>query len=201
MKIFTLFLFMTVGVFSGAKHYFKEDESTITNVEIERINSRITDIRNMINADRRYNSKIAFLIDMKVPSGKNRFFVYDLEKNEVIDQGLVAHGSGSETGIKGMLKFSNMPNSNCTALGRYSIGKTYKGIFGKAYRLAGLDETNNKALERAIVLHAYSAVPLLEQDYYISNSHGCPMVNEEFFKRIQKIIDSSKTNILMDIYY
>lgn len=200
MKIFTLFMFMTVSVFTGAKHYFKE-ESTITNVEIERINSRITDIKNMINSDHKYNSKIVFLIDMKVPSGKNRFFVYDLEKNEVIDQGLVAHGSGSETGIKGMLRFSNTPNSNCTALGKYSVGKTYKGIFGKAYRLAGLEETNNKALERAIVLHSYSAVPYDEQDYYISNSHGCPMVNEEFFKRIQKLIDSSKTNILMDIYY
>jgi len=27
------------------------------------------------------------------------------------------------------------------------------------------------------------------------------MVNEQFFKRIEKIIDSSKSNILLDIYY
>ncbi|MBS7253744.1 murein L,D-transpeptidase catalytic domain-containing protein [Flavobacterium branchiicola] len=201
MKIFTLFLFMTVGVFTGFKHYICEEESTITEVELERINTRIVDIKKMIEIDHKYNSKIVFLVDMKVPSGKNRFFVYDLEKSEVVDQGLVAHGSGSETGIKGMLKFSNLPNSNCTALGRYSIGKTYRGIFGKAYRLAGLEETNNNALKRAIVLHSYSAVPYDEQNYYISNSHGCPMVNEEFFKRIEKIIDSSKSNILMDIYY
>lgn len=191
---------MTVGFLTGSKHYFKE-ESTITNVEIERINSRIGNIRNMITLDNRYNAKIAFLVDMKVPSGKNRFFVYDLENNKIIDQGLVAHGSGSETGVKGILKFSNTPNSNCTALGKYAIGKTYKGIFGKAYRLAGLEDTNNNALERAIVLHYYSAVPADEQDYYISNSHGCPMVNEQFFKRIEKIIDSSKSNIILDIYY
>lgn len=200
MKLFSLFLFMTVGFFTGSNHYFKE-ESSITSVEIERINNRVDEIRNMINIDHKYNQKIAFLVDMKVPSGKNRFFVYDLEKNEIIDQGLVAHGSGSETGIKGMLRFSNTPNSNCTALGRYSIGKTYKGIFGKAYRLAGLDETNNNALKRAIVLHYYSAVPSEEQEYYISNSHGCPMVSEQFFKRIEKIIDSSKSNIILDIYY
>ncbi len=190
---------MTVSFFTGTKLSFKEE--AISNIEMERINSRIIDLKSMINIDHKYNQKIAFLIDMKVPSGKNRFYVYDLEKNKVIDQGLVAHGSGSETGIKGMLKFSNLPNSNCTALGRYSIGKTYRGIFGKAYRLAGLEESNNNALKRAIVLHSYSAVPLEEQDYYISNSHGCPMVNEQFFKRIEKIIDSSKSNIIMDIYY
>ncbi|BDU26547.1 MULTISPECIES: murein L,D-transpeptidase catalytic domain-containing protein [unclassified Flavobacterium] len=200
MKIFYLFLFVTVGFLTGSKLSFKEDDA-ISTIEMERINSRIIDLKNMINIDHKYNQKIAFLIDMKVPSGKNRFFVYDLEKNVIIDQGLVAHGSGSETGIKGMLKFSNMPNSNCTALGRYAVGKTYKGIFGKAYRLAGLEESNNNALKRAIVLHSYSAVPLEEQDYYISNSHGCPMVNEQFFKRIEKIIDGSKSNILMDIYY
>lgn len=191
---------MTVGVLTGSKHYFKE-ESTISTVEIERINTRIGDIRNMINLDKRYNTKIAFLVDMRIPSGKNRFFVYDLENNKILDQGLVAHGSGSETGIKGMLKFSNTPNSNCTALGKYSIGKNYKGIFGKAYRLAGLEETNNNALQRAIVLHSYSAVPADEQDYYISTSHGCPMVSEQFFKRIEKIIDNSKSNIILDIYY
>ncbi|KRD57574.1 hypothetical protein ASE40_14490 [Flavobacterium sp. Root935] len=200
MKIFYLFLFVTVGFLTGSKLSFKEDDA-ISTIEMERINSRIIDLKNMINIDHKYNQKIAFLIDMKVPSGKNRFFVYDLEKNVIIDQGLVAHGSGSETGIKGMLKFSNMPNSNCTALGRYAVGKTYKGIFGKAYRLAGLEESNNNALKRAIVLHSYSAVPLEEQDYYISNSHGCPMVNEQFFKRIEKLIDGSKSNILMDIYY
>ena len=200
MKIFSLFLFMTVGFLTGSKHYLKE-ESAITSVEIERINIRVEELRSRINNEHKYNTKIAFLIDMRVPSGKNRFFVYDLENNKILDQGLVAHGSGSETGIKGMLKFSNEPNSNCTALGKYAIGKNYKGIFGKAYRLTGLEETNNNALKRAIVLHYYSAVPYEEQDYYISRSHGCPMVNEQFFKRIEKIIDSSKSDILMDIYY
>lgn len=199
MKLFYLVLFMTVSFFTGTKLSFKEE--SISSIEMERINNRIVNLKSMINIDHKYNQKIAFLIDMKVPSGKNRFYVYDLEKNQIIDQGLVAHGSGSETGIKGMLKFSNLPNSNCTALGRYSIGKTYRGIFGKAYRLAGLEESNNNALKRAIVLHSYSAVPLEEQDYYISNSHGCPMVNEQFFKRIEKIIDNSKSNIIMDIYY
>ncbi len=200
MKIFNLFLFVTVGFLTSAKLYFKE-ETVMTSLEIERMNSKVSEIKSMINIDHKYNTKIAFLVDMKVPSGKNRFYVYDLENNKILDQGLVAHGSGSETGIKGNLRFSNTPNSNCTALGRYVIGKNYKGIFGKAYRLTGLDETNNNAEKRAIVLHSYSAVPADEQDYYISMSHGCPMVSETFFKRIEKIIDSSKSNIILNVYY
>jgi hypothetical protein len=200
MKIFSLFFFMTVGLFTGTKHYYK-NETTISSVEIERINTRVSEIRNMISIDPKYNTKIAFFVDMRIPSGKNRFFVYDLVNNKIIDEGLVAHGSGSETGIKGSLKFSNEPNSNCTALGRYAIQNCYKGGFGKAYKLSGLDETNNNALKRAIVLHSYSAVPYDEQDYYISNSHGCPMVSEQFFKRLEKYIDTSKSNIVLDIYY
>ncbi|WP_409994012.1 murein L,D-transpeptidase catalytic domain-containing protein [Flavobacterium poyangense] len=165
------------------------------------MNSKISEIKEKIAVGSTYNTKIAFLIDMKIKSGRNRFFVYDLVNDAIIDQGLVAHGSGSETAIKGDLKFSNEPNSNCTSLGRYSIEKCYKGMFGKAYRLSGLDATNSNALKRAIVLHSYSAVPCEEQDYYISNSKGCPMVNEDFFKRIEKLIDTSKSKIILDIYY
>lgn len=199
MKIFNLILFVIAGVvFTSSKPYFKDEPNSL---ELERINYQIDGIKTMINNNPKYNSKIAFFVDMKIPSGKNRFFVYDLVNNKILDQGLVAHGCGSETGVKGSLKFSNEPNSNCTSLGRYSIGKNYKGIFGKAYRLTGLDETNSKAMERAIVLHHYSAVPYEEQDHYISRSHGCPMVNEQFFKRIEKIIDTSKSNILLNIYY
>lgn len=199
MKLFYLILFVTAGFFNTSKLNFKNEN--MTDAEIERFNYQLNEIKEVISTDSKYNKKIAFLVDMRIKSGKNRFFVYDLVNNKILDQGLVAHGSGSETQVRGELKFSNEPNSNCTALGRYSIEKCYKGIFGKAYRLHGLDETNNNALKRAIVLHHYSAVPEQEQDYYISRSKGCPMVNEQFFKRIEKIIDNSKSKIVLDIYY
>lgn len=199
MKLFYLILFVTAGFFNTSKLNFKNEN--MTDAEIERFNYQLNEIKEVISTDSKYNKKIAFLVDMRIKSGKNRFFVYDLVNNKILDQGLVAHGSGSETQVRGELKFSNEPNSNCTALGRYSIEKCYKGIFGKAYRLNGLDETNSNALKRAIVLHHYSAVPEEEQDYYISRSKGCPMVNEQFFKRIEKIIDNSKSKIVLDIYY
>lgn len=199
MKIFNLVLFLTTSFFTVSKPVFKKE--AMTTLEIERFNTHLLEMKELLQMNHNYNSKIAFFVDMKIKSGKNRFFVYDLVNNKIIDEGLVAHGSGSETGIRGDLKFSNEPNSNCTSLGRYCIGKAYTGMFGKSYKLAGLDETNSNAMKRAVVLHSYSAVPEEEQDYYIANSHGCPMVSENFFKRLQKIIDSSKSPILLNVYY
>ncbi|KIA99643.1 MULTISPECIES: murein L,D-transpeptidase catalytic domain-containing protein [unclassified Flavobacterium] len=198
MKILYLILFLNIGFFSTSNN---NNLTTTSGTEVERFNSQLSDLKCMIDGNPKFNPKVAFFIDMKIKSGMNRFFVYDLENNKIIDKGLVAHGSGSETGINGDLKFSNMPNSKSTSLGKYIIGKDYKGMFGKSYKLFGLEESNNNAYKRAIVLHSYSAVPYEEQDYYISHSQGCPMVNEVFFKRIEKIIDSSKSSIVLDIYY
>lgn len=138
---------------------------------------------------------------MKIHSGKNRFFVYDLKSNAILDQGLVAHGSGSEIATKDELLFSNTPDSNCTSLGNYTIENSYFGKFGKAYKLIGLDKTNNNAFSRNIVLHKYSLMPYNEQNFRIINSLGCPMVNEKFYKRLEKIIDNSKSKIILKIYY
>lgn len=199
MKIFNLILFLSVSFFGTPKIISGKENWSAS--DIERFNNQLAEVKEKIKTSSSYNAKIAFFVDMKIKSGKNRFFVYDLENDKILDQGLVAHGCGSETEIAGNLKFSNEPNSNATSLGCYSIRNAYSGIFGKAYKLAGLDETNSNAFKRAVVLHSYSAVPEQEQDYYISRSHGCPMVNEVFFKRLEKIIDSSKSSILLKIYY
>lgn len=199
MKIFSLTLFLFIG-FLRTPNENKKEISPLS-PEIERFNVQLEAIKATIAKNNAYNSKIAFFIDMKIKSGKNRFFIYDLENNKILEEGLVANGSGSETCVRGELKFSNEPNSKCTSLGNYVIGKSYKGMFGKSYKLSGLDESNSNAEKRAIVLHSYSAVPNEEQDYYISNSKGCPMVSEAFFKKLEKIIDSSKSKIILNIYY
>ncbi|RXM45015.1 murein L,D-transpeptidase catalytic domain-containing protein [Flavobacterium sp. YO64] len=199
MKIFNLTLFFIVSFFNAPVEYIS-DKPTV-NIEETRLTQQLDEIKALLKNRAGYNDKIVFLVDMKIKSGYNRFFVYDIANNKILDKGLVANGSGSETAVKGGLKFSNEPNSKCTSLGRYSVGKSYKGMFGKAYKLSGLDETNSNAAKRAVVLHSYSAVPNDEQDYYISNSQGCPMVSEVFFKRLEKIIDGSKSNIILHIFY
>lgn len=167
----------------------------------EKLKSEITEIRRFLGKSAKYNSDVAFFLDMRIESGKNRFFIYDLKHNKLINKGLVGHGSGSETGIPGKLQFSNVKNSNSSSLGKYAIGSSYSGRFGKAYKLYGLDKTNSNAFERNVVLHKYADVPFEEQIKPICNSLGCPMVNEKFFGVIEKTIDASKKKIILVMYY
>lgn len=200
-KIFFVIL-LGILIFIGYKIVFKIDNSAVLEANTYTISiNQINAVKRLIKYNPKYNNRIAFFIDMKIPSGKNRFFVYDLKQNKIIDKGLVAHGSGSETSIKGKLKFSNVPNSLSTSLGKYTIGNHYIGKFGKSYKLYGLDATNSNAFDRDIVFHYYYDVPYKEQDDYICNSYGCPMVNKKYFDRIAKIIDSSTSDIVMSIYY
>ncbi|WP_284650835.1 murein L,D-transpeptidase catalytic domain-containing protein [Flavobacterium terrisoli] len=183
---------------SSENHIAATVSNDITN---QRLKSKVDSIKTFLAKKTEYNNEVAFFIDMKIKSGKNRFFIYNLKENKVIDEGLVAHGSGSETGIEGQLKFSNTPNSNSSSLGKYAIGNHYNGKFGKAYKLYGLDRSNSKAFDRFIVLHYFSKVPYEQQINPICNSLGCPMVNEKYFKRIEKILDKTEKKILLTIYY
>lgn len=144
-----------------------------------------------------YNKNFCFLLDMGLASGQNRFFVYDLQNDSIIMAGLVAHGSCNEE-FRATAKFSNTPGCGCSAKGRYKVGYKYQGRFGAAYKLYGLDSTNNKAFERFIVLHSYNAVP--DRETYplpICNSLGCAMVSDNFLKQLSAKLDASSRPVLM----
>lgn len=148
-----------------------------------------------------FNTEYCFFLDMRIPSGKNRFFVYNLQRDSVEIAGLVTHGSGSENGTEG-LTFSNIPNSYCTSLGKYKTGKSYSGNFGLAYKLYGLDKTNNKAFDRFVVLHGHECVPNDEvYPFPICLSLGCPTVSPAFLSRLKIHLDKSADPILLWIYY
>lgn len=153
------------------------------------------------NQAKRYNSDIAFMINFKRASGEYRFFVYDLKNKKILNQGLVTHGSGSEQEGKKALIFSNTPNSLSTSLGKYKMGHSYMGEFGKAYKMYGLDASNSRAFERFIVFHAHKCVPDFPVRNEICVSWGCPTVSPDFFTTIADYIDNSDRSILMEIFY
>jgi len=66
------------------------------------------------------NTDFCILIDMKIHSGKNRLFVWDFNKNEILLSGLCCHGEGGESTGKQPV-FSNQAGSNCTSLGKYKL--------------------------------------------------------------------------------
>jgi hypothetical protein len=146
-----------------------------------------------------YNTTICFLIDMSLPSSQNRFFVYNMAKDSLYNAGLVTHGRCNEYWLEGR-KYGNTIGCGCSSLGKYKIGHSYNGKFGLAYKLYGLDKTNNKAYERFVVLHSHECVPETEVSDEICQSDGCPTVSPGYLKYIKPIIDESKKPLLMWIY-
>jgi L,D-transpeptidase catalytic domain len=146
-----------------------------------------------------YNNEVCFLIDMSLPSGQNRFFIYDLQNDSLRSQGLVAHGNCFENWLEGR-RYSNTVGSGCTSLGKYKIGIHYIGKFGYSYKLHGLDSSNNNAFERTVVLHSHSCIPETEVADEVCQSNGCPMVSPGFLEHLKKIINASKKPVMLWIY-
>lgn len=144
-------------------------------------------------AAKKFNTQICFLIDMSVSSGKRRFFIYDLQHDCIISSGLVTNGRRG--------RYSNEIGSNCTSTGKYKIGKPYRGVFGLAYKLYGLEATNSNAFARFVVLHSMECVPDVEVGPLpICESNGCPALSAAFLKTVSKYIDASPKPVLLWIY-
>ncbi len=213
MRLLLAFLFC-IATFSGIAWLMKEKKGFISptptpgiktgkapmgNAELARLGKEASSIEKYARLHH-FNTGICFLVDMRISSGKKRFFVYDMQRDSVLESGLVAHGTGSGSGDS--LHFSNEPGSNSTSLGRYRIGNPYQGTFGLAYKLHGLDETNSRAFERFVVLHSHECVPDTETaPYNICRSWGCPTVAPAYLVTLKKYLDKTEKPMLLDIFY
>ncbi|MCK7558621.1 murein L,D-transpeptidase catalytic domain family protein [Chitinophaga sedimenti] len=146
-----------------------------------------------------YNTHYALLIDFSLFSGAKRLVLYDLQKEKIVSTGLVAHGQGSNY-LTEDVPFSNVEGSLCSSKGRYKIGAKYYGRFGWAYKLHGLNPTNNNAYNRFVVLHSHACVPNYENETGICRSDGCPTLNPAYFEEIQRVLDKEKRPVLLEIY-
>ena len=204
--LFTIMIFGFMNAGTMGSIFYKPsnnfiDNRLISNSEVlGRLKEKASLAKDFVDQNG-FDVSYCFMIDMRLPSGKNRFFVYNLLKDSLEATGLVTHGKGSESQT-GDLVFSNSPNSNCTSLGKYKIGNSYNGNFGLSYKLMGLDKTNSRALDRAVVLHSYLGVP--KEEVYpasICLSEGCPAVSAPFFAQLKGYMDESAEPILLWIYY
>lgn len=212
MRIYRIFVLLAIAVLTvawigqtrlwkrTAAIYFPKSEinSSIEVGTIKKAREKIAQARTFI-ARKNYNETICFLIDMSLPSGQNRFFVYNLRRDSIQNSALVTHGRCNELWLEGR-KYGNTVGCGCTSLGKYRIGIPYKGKFGLAYKLHGLDKTNNKAFERFVVLHAHDCVPETEVKEDICQSDGCPTVSPNFLQYLKPIIERSDKPVLMWIY-
>jgi L,D-transpeptidase catalytic domain/TAT (twin-arginine translocation) pathway signal sequence len=122
--------------------------------------------------------------DFGLRSSEPRFHFVHLEQQRV-ESFRVSHGTGSDPEHDGWLKnYSNVEGSNATSKGAYVTWEWYKGRYGTSVRLGGLDETNNNALQRYIVMHraAYAEPEHLERYGRLGRSNGCFALSEEDFR-------------------
>ncbi len=139
------------------------------------------------------------VIDYSRPSTEERLWVFDLERRTLLFEELVAHGRNS--GDERSHAFSNRPGSRQTSLGLFRTRDVYRGRHGTALRLEGLEAgTNDRALERAIVVHGarYVNPAGARRLGRLGHSWGCPAVRAEVAPRL---IDTIKDGQLLFAYY
>jgi hypothetical protein len=149
------------------------------------------------------DTTICIMVDMSLPSGRNRLFVYDFKQKKTIISGLCAHGiGGGSTATKPI--FSNKIGSNCTALGKYKVKNRAYSNWGinVHYKMYGLEKTNNNAFKRIVVLHSYTPVPNYEiyPQTLFGISAGCPVIADDQMSQIDRLLINRNKAVLLWIY-
>lgn len=154
-----------------------------------------------------FNQHFCVLVDMSIHSGKKRLFIWDFSGDSLLLSCLVGHGccdnNWGADDSKDAPKFSNIPNSHCSSLGKYKIGERAYSDWGIhiKYLLHGLESTNSNALSRYIVLHAWEQVT--DDEIYPSGTSegwGCPTVSNNAMRKIDALLKEEKLPTLFWIY-
>ncbi|MDR1415631.1 MAG: murein L,D-transpeptidase catalytic domain family protein [Odoribacteraceae bacterium] len=151
------------------------------------------------------NANFCILVDMKIHSGKRRFFVWDLKADTLILSSLVAHGSGGAS-TSSTPEFSNVPGSYCTSLGKYKVGARAPSRWGIRvhYKLHGQEPSNSNAYKRVVVLHSFDYIPTLEtypMHLPLGMSLGCPVIDNTAMTRLDDMLGRQTKPTLLWIYY
>ena len=119
------------------------------------------------------------MVDMTQHSAKERGYLLSIPSGEIITM-VVTHGVGSADGRGYAVKFSNINNSKMTSLGLYETSTTYYGKNGLSLNLHGLENSNDLAYERRIVIHGatYARDEYVRSKGRAGNSWGCPAIDD-----------------------
>jgi hypothetical protein len=142
---------------------------------------------------------ILTIIDFSLSSNKKRLWIIDMASHKVLYHTLVSHGKNS--GDEFANNFSNVLGSEKSSLGFYATGETYIGKNGYSLKIDGLSgDLNNKARERAVVIHAadYVSYHFINQNGKLGRSQGCPALPKDLNK---EIIDLIKNKSCLFIYH
>lgn len=164
----------------------------------EALDYAIRGYNNLVNDGKVENSKYLTVVDFSQPSTQKRFYLIDLENEELDVNTYVAHGKNSGKQIAEY--FSNKINSFKSSLGFYLTKYTYTGKRGYSLRLAGLESKfNSNALKRAIVIHGSDFVnESRAENGKLGRSEGCPAIPRDDAKTV---INKVKGGSVLFIYH
>lgn len=140
------------------------------------------------------------LVDYGIPSGTPRVFVWSFKEQRVVHSTYTMHGSGrGSTAEKAV--YSNEMGSFCSTLGHFAITKKHGKLQKRGFRLKGLDEDNQNAYSRGLMLHRSRWVDNYCWKRYIPlNSKsclGCVTISSRGFNYIEKLVYKEKKRILL----
>jgi len=159
----------------------------------------LTGFYNLKNSGKISEDKsILTIADFDQNSTKKRLWIVDLDKDSLLLNTWVAHGSRSGDDLA--TRFSDVNDSNESSLGFYVTGEVYTGKHGRSLRLDGMDEGYNaNARKRSIVVHGapYVSQGTINQLGRLGRSQGCPAVAPELAEMVINTIEG-KTVIFIN---
>ena len=178
--------------------FYKALGSDTSKPEYEVFKKALTGFFNL-KAEDKIKKNLLTIIDFSLSSNKERMWIVDMNKLKVVNYSLVAHGHNS--GDEFPKYFSNKPSSNQSSLGFYLTDDIYYGKHGMSLYLDGVEpDVNDKARERAIVMHGASYVSrdFIRTHGRLGRSFGCPSIPME---NHEEVISMLSGRSCIYIYY
>jgi len=149
------------------------------------------------------NTNYCILVDYSIPSGSPRFFIYDFRKKSVVFSCRCAHGLGGGSTARKPV-FSNSVNSKCSSLGKFATVGIGSASFKNSIRLEGLDESNDNAAERGLLIHSAWSVTrhkFLRWMLLNRSCEGCFTITKEGLMKVHELYAKEEnTKFLITAY-
>lgn len=150
-----------------------------------------------------FNTKVCVLVNYSIRSGSPRFFVYDFNKQKIVYRCRCAHGlGGGSTARKAV--FSNSYGSRCSSLGKFVVSGIGSAHYKNCIRLRGLDESNDNAEKRGILIHSASIVTQFRWLPWMPLSkscEGCFTITKGGLMKMHEILQKEKNKKILVYAY
>lgn len=167
-------------------------------INVEAFNIALKGYFTLLSNNELENKKYLTIIDMSLSSNVERFYVIDMETQQLVYKNLVAHGKN--TGEEFAYNFSNKERSYQTSLGFYKTAETYDGKRGFSMKLDGLEYSNSNARDRGIIIHGadYVSEEFIKNNVRLGRSLGCPSLPMDSFV---EVVEMLKEGSCLFVYY